>query len=80
MASCTVPVGVVQAAPPGLQTPRLTVPPAPAGEKGRYGSAAAGTVIVSMMFEALTTLETMLASATSDPPDTMPTTVPLHRI
>ena len=76
MASCIVPVGVVQGAPPGLQTPRFTVPPAPLGEKGRYGSEAAGTVMVNMMFEALTTVDAMFALATNDPLDTMPTTVP----
>src|SRR5580765_1239817 len=76
MASCMVPVGVVQAAPLGLQTPRLTVPPGPVGAKGKYGSVAAGTVIVNIMFEALTTFETILASATRDPPNTMPTNVP----
>src|SRR5581483_6468671 len=74
IASVTVPVGDVHAAPIGLHTPSVTVPPDPPGENGNSGSDA-GTVRVTMMFEALTTVAERLASATSDPAATMPTVV-----
>src|SRR5947209_18964997 len=68
-----VPVGMVQvAAPCGLQIPRFTAPPA---AKGRAASATVGTVIVKMMFEALTTLAAKLVLATIELPATTPTLV-----
>lgn len=70
MVRVAVDVAVVQTPLWGLHTPRTTEPPEP--EKGRYGSALEGTVIVSAMLVELTTLDTTLESATMAPLVTIP--------
>src|SRR5215831_8710223 len=71
----TVPVGMLHVPPTGLQTPRVTLPPVPVGEKGRFASATAGTVIVRVIFDGFTMLAAMLVSAINAPLTTTPTLV-----
>src|ERR1700677_3316105 len=72
MTKVIVELGVVQVLTRGLQTPRVTVPPA---AKGRYGSGFVGTVMVSWMVVELETTPTTLGSETISPLLTIPTTV-----
>ena len=75
MLRITVAEGMVQLDPPGLHTPRTTLPPALVGSNGRLASAVAGTVMVSKMFEGFTTFTAMFVSIKTTPPTTIPTYV-----
>src|SRR5579863_2949794 len=78
MVSMLLPVGAEPKQVP-LQTPIFTepptTPPTPPGANGRSASATAGTVMVRIMLEGLTTFTEKLLSATSTPPTTIPTLV-----
>src|SRR4051812_32135334 len=70
--SVAVPVGMLHVDPAGLQRPRTTVPPDPLVAKGRFASATTGTVMIKLMFEALSTVDAIFVSVTITPPTTTP--------